>query len=199
MEGHLFGEARMTREQVTAIIAPLVSTGSVDALVEFFMASTSAAADGAISDATKKQREDWRRRKHVQRMSQDVHVTKTLYSGVSGDQISDPESTVTGQSRDISEAFSKFWAAYPKRKAKSAAIKAWAKASKEIGEADLLRRCLDALAWQTISPEWRKESGAFIPHPATWINSGRYDDERPAPPRPTTFDPYARAPVVGGR
>ena len=27
------------------------------------------------------------------------------------------------------------------------------------------------------SPEWLKDNGNFIPHPATWLNGGCWDDE----------------------
>jgi len=70
--------------------------------------------------------------------------------------------------------FDRFWLAYPKRKSKLDARKAWqdTRASRPpIGE--LLAR-LQALK---ASPDWRKDRGKYIPHPATWLRRGGWDDE----------------------
>lgn len=40
---------------------------------------------------------------------------------------------------------------------------------------------LAALAQQKKSPQWVKDGGEFIPHPATWLNQGRWQDEVAAP------------------
>lgn len=74
-----------------------------------------------------------------------------------------------------SEAFAKFWAAYPLHVAKQAAIKAWP------GD-DLLPPILVALEWQ--APAFRKRERDKIPHPATWLNGKRWEDEPTQPARP---------------
>lgn len=72
------------------------------------------------------------------------------------------------------EAFEKFWAAYPRKVGKQAAIKAWSKLrpTKELTQA-----ILQAVEYQRCSEQWRKENGRFIPNPATWLNQGRWEDE----------------------
>ena len=81
-------------------------------------------------------------------------------------------------------AFEKFWAAYPKKTGKQAALKAWVKASPPLAE------CLATLAWQTTSEQWVKDHGQFIPMPTTWINQGRWQDEDPKkPPYPACAHP----------
>lgn len=72
------------------------------------------------------------------------------------------------------ELFDKFWKAYPKKKAKGAAEKAWAKIP---NKPDTLTLILNALAWQTASPEWKKDGGQFIKHPATYLNDKGWLDE----------------------
>ena len=43
-----------------------------------------------------------------------------------------------------------------------------------------LSKVLAALeAWRN-SPEWLKDGGRYIPHPATWLNRGGWEDELPA-------------------
>jgi hypothetical protein len=70
--------------------------------------------------------------------------------------------------------FDTFWAAYPKKKAKPDALKAW---NKLHPDAALLAVMLRALDHQKHSPDWQKESGRYVPHPATWLNAGRWTDE----------------------
>ena len=66
-----------------------------------------------------------------------------------------------------------FWKAYPRKVAKQAALKAWNRASKK----PIIEVILSALEIQKKSEQWTKDDGQFIPHPATWINAGRWDDE----------------------
>jgi hypothetical protein len=69
-----------------------------------------------------------------------------------------------------------FWAAYPRKVKKLEAALAWASAKPE------LATVLAALAWQTKSPEWVGEGGAYIPHPTTYLNQRRWEDERSQAP-----------------
>jgi hypothetical protein len=70
--------------------------------------------------------------------------------------------------------FDRFWAAYPRKQAKPEARKAWAKLAPS---AALLDEMLAALAWQVASPQWTKDDGQYIPHPATWLRGERWSDE----------------------
>lgn len=65
--------------------------------------------------------------------------------------------------------FDKFWSEYPKKVGKDAALKAWNKANPDIFQV------LDALQWQRESSQWRS---GYIPNPATYLNQGRFKDER---------------------
>lgn len=72
------------------------------------------------------------------------------------------------------DRFARFWKAYPRKTGKGAAEKAWEKLKPT---EELLLSMLAALGWQTRSADWQKDSGAFIPHPATWLNQRRWEDE----------------------
>lgn len=76
--------------------------------------------------------------------------------------------------READALFEQFWAAYPKKKAKDAAHRAW---EKRRPNSDLLAVILRALERQKVSPDWQKESGRYIPFPATWLNQARWTDE----------------------
>jgi hypothetical protein len=75
--------------------------------------------------------------------------------------------------------FASFWQAYPRKKGKAAARKAW-KAAKNLPDTDALRA---AIKQQTKSEQW--SNPRFIPYPATWIHGERWNDE-PDPPKSAT-------------
>lgn len=68
-------------------------------------------------------------------------------------------------------AFDKFWEVYPKKVGKEAARKAFAKVKVP------LETLIAAIEKQKKSKQWTKEKGQYIPHPATWLNQGRWEDE----------------------
>lgn len=75
-----------------------------------------------------------------------------------------------------SDSFEEFWKAYPRKKGKGAAYKAWCRA-KGLPPTDTL---IAKIIEQGDSGQWRKDDGEYIPHPATWINERRWDDEADA-------------------
>ena len=79
-----------------------------------------------------------------------------------------------GSVHEFPPGFDRLWEAYPKKIGKDAAARAFAKRKPD--EA-LLARMLQAVARQRQSDQWRKDGGQFIPHLATWLNQGRWEDE----------------------
>ena len=78
---------------------------------------------------------------------------------------------------DIKEAFDKFWVEYPRKIAKEDALKAFKKHECW----NHLPAILSAVAKHRASPDWLKEDRRFVPHPATWLNGKRWEDELSAP------------------
>ena len=74
--------------------------------------------------------------------------------------------------------FDQFWSAYPKKKAKADAERAFTKINPN---EHLLGEILAAVQRATTSEDWRKSGGQFIPHPATWLNDQRWLDEADTP------------------
>ena len=70
-----------------------------------------------------------------------------------------------------SDSFNKFWTSYPKKIGKGAAEKSWEKLKPPL---DVV---LTAIESQRTTDQWSKDSGKFIPHPATWLNQKRWEDE----------------------
>ncbi|MDR6538850.1 hypothetical protein [Variovorax soli] len=71
--------------------------------------------------------------------------------------------------------FPAFYAAYPRKVGRKAALKAWLKLAPD--EA-LQATILGALAAQRPHLD-RRENGRFIKHPSSWLNDGCWDDEIP--------------------
>lgn len=85
----------------------------------------------------------------------------------------------TGDSAGYSPEFLDFWKQYPRKQAKGAAWKAWRKLHPS---AELRVDIAQAIEKQRYSPNWLRDNGAYIPHPSTWLNERRWEDENPANP-----------------
>ena len=73
--------------------------------------------------------------------------------------------------------FADWWPAYPRKVGKQAALKAYRRAVARASPADLATGLSRALyGWRITRTEER-----FIPHPATWLNEGRWEDASPKP------------------
>ena len=76
--------------------------------------------------------------------------------------------------KGVAAGFAEFWSAYPLKKAKATAEKAWAKLKPS---ADLQAAILSAIAAHKLSADWQRDGGQYIPHPTTWLNQRRWEDE----------------------
>jgi hypothetical protein len=76
--------------------------------------------------------------------------------------------------------FDEFWSIYPRKVAKAVARKSWAKLSAE-------QQLMAAKAISAHCDYWKaKETELeFIPHPATWLNQERWEDELVIEPKKT--------------
>lgn len=77
--------------------------------------------------------------------------------------------------------FLRFWKAYPKKKDKREAAKAW----EQVGGARFLDAILDAIERETW--DWR-EGGRYVKYPATWLRRGAWEDEFTPPPEAVDAD-----------
>lgn len=90
-------------------------------------------------------------------------------------RIQNPESESRIQNPNTREAreaeFEVFWSAYPRKEGKKKAKGVFEKVTTSL---DIL---LEALERQKKSAQWSKDNGQFIPHPATWLNGKRWEDQ----------------------
>lgn len=78
--------------------------------------------------------------------------------------------------------FERFWAAYPRHEAKKRALAAWTKA---LDSADA-ETIIDGAA--RFAAVRHGQDPRYTPHPASWLNDGRWDDELAAPRRQASGD-----------
>jgi hypothetical protein len=79
--------------------------------------------------------------------------------------------------------FEAFWAAYPNKVGKAAALKSYKTAARKTDLATMLA----AIEAQRRGEKWTRDGGRFIPNPATWLNQERWEDggtDSPPPPAP---------------
>lgn len=82
-----------------------------------------------------------------------------------------PNSTLLNSTSESKDWFSIFWEAYPKKIGKGSAEKAWAKLKPDLAVV------LSAIEEQKKSKQWSENDGKYIPHPTTWLNQKRWEDE----------------------
>jgi hypothetical protein len=67
--------------------------------------------------------------------------------------------------------FEAFWAVYPRKVAKVVAVRAWIKLDPDEAARTMIMKAIER---HCRSEQWRK---GIIPHPATWLNQRRWEDE----------------------
>jgi hypothetical protein len=82
------------------------------------------------------------------------------------------ERRAIARKREADESFNAFWSRYPKKVGRLDAVKAW---NKLRPDAATVNAILEALEWQI--DQW--DDLRYCPHPATWIRSERWTDEKP--------------------
>jgi hypothetical protein len=68
-------------------------------------------------------------------------------------------------------AFDRFWKAYPRKRGKKAALKAWKNLKPNQGLVEIILKAVEAGK----ANGW--DDPQFIPYPATWLNRGQWEDE----------------------
>jgi hypothetical protein len=131
--------------------------------------------------AAEKRRRDRDRMRRVRQQSRDSRATGRTTTDDSrsldreGDVEEEERSSNVPAPRDTGPAFADFWNIYPRREGKQAAAKAFEKATRSVS-VDVV------LAGAARFRDDPNRDPAYTPHPTTWLNQGRWDDE-PLPAR----------------
>lgn len=115
----------------------------------------------------------------------DAHSTSEASPQTDNPQTSAPTARPKRKTAELPpESFGAFWNSYPRKVAKGAAERAFAKIAPD---AELLARMLAAVAamersYRADRTHWRDGvlDPSYLPHPATWLNARRWEDEAPA-------------------
>lgn len=89
------------------------------------------------------------------------------------------ENAIVGYTEEVPKfdkeaAFDKFWKHYPRKTNKANAKKSFIKKCKS---EEMLQIMIEALEKQKTSRQWQEANGQYIPHPSTWLNGERWEDE----------------------
>jgi hypothetical protein len=115
--------------------------------------------------------------RHREKKKRECNVTETPPDTDTDTEVNIKSSCASQAKRDdLLRGFAEFWLAYPKRKNKGDAEKAW-QALKP--NADLLKTILEAVEVARDCDDWRKESGKYVPYPASWLRAKGWEDETP--------------------
>lgn len=104
-------------------------------------------------------------------------LSKHLASPLEGAKDKEKDKEPSAVNADLSAfemAFDQFWTAYPKKRSRGDALKAWRalKPSKELTE-----RILRSLQVAKRSSDWVKDGGQFVPYPGTWLRAQGWEDD----------------------
>lgn len=83
--------------------------------------------------------------------------------------------------------FAEFYAAYPKKKAKPRALAAWKKLKPND---QLARQIIDDVARRSLSEDWTKDGGQYVPKPSNYLRDREWED----PMAPTVAGAVAATP-----
>lgn len=75
---------------------------------------------------------------------------------------------------EAAPAFQTFWAKYPRKVGKPEALKAFNKIAPSDAVLASMLRAIDA---QDLAGRCERGEGQYVPHPATWLNQSRWEDE----------------------
>ena len=74
----------------------------------------------------------------------------------------------------LEESFAQFWRKYPRHVGKKPAFKVWCKINPT---EELLNKIIESVEKYKASRQWQRDNGMYIPHPTTFLNQARWEDE----------------------
>lgn len=118
----------------------------------------------------------WSRKNNKENNGQDADAMRSHSGRITNqNQNQNQNQNKPNPSRASNDArFDDFWLAYPRKKSKGTALKAW---KRLIPTADLATQIMAGLNAAKSSADWQRENGRFIPYPASWLNARGWEDE----------------------
>ena len=161
---------------LAALVRSMAAAGATPEAIAIAIEAVEVAQASSNTRAERKRerdRERLREKRDIARQSHDIEATShdTPAPSLSPPDPPKPTPTPGGDTTRTREAddFEAFWAAYPRKTAKADARKAFSRAAKKTTAPEMLGGLERAKAgWVDAN---------FIPHPATWLNGERWQDE----------------------
>lgn len=94
-----------------------------------------------------------------------------------------------------SAEFFLFWKEYPNKKNKQTAMARW---DRMRVTAELYKKIMEGLKRAQRSREWAEQDGRYIPHPASWLHAGGWENEY-RPQRAERAEPVRENAALAGR
>ena len=129
----------------------------------------------------------WKNWKKYQEDSTVAERVKRLRSKRRGEEKREEEIQTRARLNGHDQGFDAFWTAYPRHEAKIRALKAWT----ALHPTPELTATLLAAIEQHKQRLWAQAPPDKVPHPASWLNGRRWEDELPTA---QGKDPYANFP-----
>lgn len=104
----------------------------------------------------------------------DIDIPPISPTGGNG---SDDKPKKTKPKRDdavLDQLFEAFWKEYPRKIAKQKARESFYRINPD---QQLTQKMIDAVIAQRQTEQWKKDKGQFVPHPTTWLNQHRWEDQ----------------------
>jgi hypothetical protein len=140
-----------------------------------------------IGDGTPYQEQD---------QEQEVQSTRIVSSSavLSSSKSRTDRSTVQ---RETPNGFERFWACYPRKVGKGAALDEWRKLKPDAALSEMIAAAVEA---QKVAPQWQKDGGQFVPHPRTWLHQRRWEDQPDLPTQEQLLvSPQTRQNLAAGK
>jgi uncharacterized protein YdaU (DUF1376 family) len=137
--------------------------------------------------------------KHVLAPARECHIAEQSRAEhtQSREEISPPNGGSPRKDSGKPDPIEAIYQAYPRKVGKQGALKAIGRAVQRLHASGMPMREAQEFLWKTVSTYAKSPAGndgTFTPHPATWFNDGRYDDDQNEWQRRAN-DPIAAKPV----
>jgi len=182
-EGTIFAHLTLSRNKSNSTCSPLLIfsfkyriNGDLSYWPPHLSASfvTSIMSRRMVNDEKIREQTRLRVKRHRNKDECNAPVTEMKHDSSSSSSSSCTKVHNKNLSSSSNDDFDVFWKAYPKKKSKPDALKAWKKIKEPKTTLALI---LSALECQKKSENWTKENGQFIPFPQKYLNQRRWEDE----------------------
>ena len=91
--------------------------------------------------------------------------------------------------KEYTPDFETFWNEYPRKEGKRKAFESWLKVSPDSSLQEIILKSVDK---HKAGRGWTEDDGKYIPHPTTWLNQARWEDEPPQALKPKGVKVYGK-------